>query len=272
MAEFEIEEGQEAGKKTEAVPGKQPEAEQIDTPNEIEVLATELGWRPKDEFSGEDFVDATMFIKRSRDIQDTMKGHIKDQKRQLADLNSSVEELKVHNERVYKVEVANLKKELTTLKAEKKAAIEDGDVAKVDELDERIGVVEESMVAPAETSTKKQETATPEFEEWVKNNSWYKTDEEMRQYADSLADENKGLSFERVAKLVTKRVKEAFPDKLSSKKEVIDRVEGSTRNRSAGSFTEADLTSSQKAIMSQFVRQGIMTKQQYIKDIQTMET
>jgi len=269
MAEFEIEEGQEAGKKTEAVPGKQPEAEQIDTPNEIEVLATELGWRPKDEFSGDDFVDASTYIKRSKDIQDTMKSHIKEQKRQNADLNSSIQELKIHNERVYKAEVANLKKELTSLKAEKKAAIEDGDVAKVDELDDRIGEVEESMTAPKQVE---RQDVSPEFERWVEKNPWYKTDEEMRQYADTLADENKGLSFERVAELARKKVKEAFPDKFSSKKEVIDRVEGSTRNRSAGSFTEADLTSSQKAIMSQFVRQGIMTKQQYIKDIQTMET
>ncbi len=202
-----------------------------------------------------------------------MRRALKDQKHQLSDMSDSIAELKVHNKRVYKTEVAGLKNELATLKAEKKTAIEDGDVAKVDALDERISTVKESMVLPEPKSPR--EAANPEFDKWLEGNQWYDENKEMAQYADSIAAEHEGAPFQRIASLVEKSVKEIYPDKFAKPtQETIDntsRVEGATRKRTAGKFTEADLSSSQKSIMQQFVRQGIMTKVDYIKDIATTQ-
>lgn len=239
----------------------------------LESVATELGWNA--EYDGEDKVDAKTFLLKSREIQDTMRNHIKDQKGQLKELTSSVAELKSHNERVYKAEVSKLKSELETLKEEKREAIEDGDVDKVDELDEKIDGVEDAIKEPE----KKEDTGNnEEFEAWVAANKWYEKDPEMAAYADAIASESKGASFQRVAALVDRKVREMFPDRFSEKAldtpkaaKTTSRVERSGGRPQGKQFTKTDLTDSQKAIMSQFVRQGIMTEKQYIADIAKTE-
>ena len=246
-----------------------------DTEGEVETLAKEMGWRPKEDFNGDDadYVDATAYIKKGQDIQDSMRKSLKDQKRQLSDMSGSLADLKTHNERVFKAEVANLKKELTSLRAEKEEAITDGDVKKVNEIDERIETVKESITPIEKTqqrSEPQQPDGTPEFKKWLKGNQWYNDDDEMAQYADEIATEHKGASFQRIATLVDKKVREIFPDKFSTEQGNVataNRVEGSARRRASGKFTEADLSSSQKSIMKQFVKQKIMTKKAYIEDI-----
>jgi hypothetical protein len=232
--------------------------------DEVETLAMELGWRPKGEFDGDEFVSAKDYILKSRDIQDTMRTHNKDLKRKLSELDSSVAELKSHNERVYKAEVSKLKSELKTLKKEKVEAISEGDVDRVDALDEQIDGVKEAIKEPPNKSA-----SNPEFDEWVAENEWYKKDLEMAQYADVIADQHQGAPFGRMLKLVTAKVKEMYPEKFEKTKQPPGSpVEGSTKRTVTSKFTEADLTPAQKDIMNQFVRQGIMTKKQYIADIE----
>ena len=243
----------------------------------VEALAIELGWNP--DFEGEDKVDAKTYILKSREIQDTMREHIKEQKGQLNELSNSVAALKSHNEKVYKAEVAKLKNELEDLKQERKEAIEEGDVTKVEELDERIDGVEESMTQPQKEDNETKSRNTAEFDAWLADNKWYDDDPEMAAYADAIASENKGAPFARVAALVDRKVREMFPDKFAEqtpttptkKKQSPSPVEESGSKPTAAKFTKANLTDNQKAIMSQFVRQGIMTEKQYIEDIAKTE-
>jgi len=247
------------------------EAAESGTPDKIEELAGEIGWRPDGDLSAKDF------ILKSRDIQDTMRTHIQDQKKQLSELGSSVAELKIHNERVYKAEVSRLKGELDTLKKEKRLAIEDGDADKVDELDEQIDGLKEAMAAP-KPEVKSGDNAA--FDTWIVNNSWYDNDPEMAKYADAIADQNPGAPYERVLSLAERKVKEMFPDRFegeaavttpgslkSKTKPAASPVESGGRRAAGATFTKADLSSDQLNIMSQFVRQGIMTEKQYIADI-----
>lgn len=253
-------------------PEKEGEEEQL-TP--VEALAKEMGWQEKGAFKGDDtnYVDAASYIKKGQDIQDNMRQSLKDQKRQLSDMAGSLTELKSHNERVYKAEVGQLKKELSTLKQQKKEAIEDGDVAKVGEIDEQIDTVKESMEPP---KPNEQQAPTGDFETWIQDNDWYEKDKEMAAYADALADKHEGAPFKRVAALVTKQVKEMFPDKFptSTTKSPVNvaRVEaGARKSVSDTKFTRSDLSESQKSVMRQFVKQGIMTEKQYIEDIGVMQ-
>lgn len=237
----------------------EPEMDEIDT------LASEMGWRPDGKDKAGETIDAATYIRKSRDIQDTMRNHIKDQKQQIGDLGNSIEDLKIHNQRVYKAEVSKLKGELATLKSEKEDAVKDGDIEKVDELDEQIDDVKEAM---AEPSLKEAPVEYPKFDEWIKTNKWYDDNPEMATYADAIADKHMGAPFERVADMVTKQVKEMFPDKFPGEKGLASSpVEGATKRIATAKFTKADLSESQKTIMKQFVRQGIMTEKAYIEDI-----
>lgn len=277
--EFEIE-GAEPEVKERPEGTDLPELEDTDSPDgqtesdadkadPVEALAVELGWNP--DFEGDGKVDAKTYILKSREIQDTMREHIKEQKAQQRELSESVAALKAHNEKVYKAEVSRLKDELKELKRERREAIEEGDADKVEELDERIGGVEKSMTQP---ETKEKPRSTAEFDAWIVDNKWYEEDPEMAAYADTIASENKGAPFARVAALVDRKVKEMFPDKFTdttpatpAKKRSPSPVEESGSRPTAAKFTKANLTDGQKAIMSQFVRQGIMTEKQYIEDI-----
>jgi len=236
-----------------------PEKQETDEKGKVEELAKELGWR--DDFDGDEFVDAKSYILKGKDIQATMKNHIKEQKKQLTDLSGSVQQLQTHNEMVFKAEVKRLESELSTLKKEKKEAIEDGDVDKVDQLDEQIDGVKEAMIEP-------QKTSNPDFDKWVAKNEWYTNDTEMAAYADTIADQNAGAPFSRVSVLVTRKVKEMYPDKFEDNpKPKASPVEGATRKTTKVKFTKADLTDEQRMIAKQFAQQGIMTESQYIKDI-----
>ena len=228
-------------------------------PVEIEELATEIGWRPDGE------LDAKAYILKSRDIQDTMREHIKTQKKQLGELGSSVAELKTHNELVYKAELKRKDAEINQLKKERKEAIEDGDVEKVEELDGQIDGLKDEISKP------KQAPVNSEFDKWVEKNKWYTEDAEMKEAADKIADENEGAPFKTVARLVGLEIKEKFPNKFKSKTIPASPVEGAGKRTATGKFTRADLTDSQKTIMNQFVRQGIMTEKQYISDIATQQ-
>lgn len=232
------------------------EVTQDEKVNKVEDLAAEIGWRADGE------LDADAYILKSRDIQDTMRTHIKDQKKQLFDLGSSVKELKTHNERVYKAEVSKLKTELTTLKQEKKNAIEEGDVKKVEELDSQIDGVKDAMESPAE-----EDAGNLEFNDWAKDNIWFNKDKEMTAYANAIADQHQGAPFSRISALATKKVKEMFPDKFTTTRKESSPVEGSEKRTISTKFTKADLTQGQRGIMSQFVKQGIMTEKAYLADI-----
>ena len=267
--EFEIEEKVE----TEEIGGevdpketpKEEDVKEKTEPTEIENLAAELGWQPEGKGKDGETVDAETYIRKGREIQDTMRTHIKDQKRELANLSNSIADLKSHNERVYKAEVTRLKAELKTLGKEKKEAIEEGDAAKVNEIDEQIDGVKEAM---KEEKPETPSVSNPIFDEWVEQNPWYKTNPEMAAYADVIAEQHEGAPFNRIADLATKKVKEMFPDRFpKTEKPPPSPVEGATKKTTVAKFTKADLTEGQKTIMKQFVRQGIMTEKQYIEDI-----
>lgn len=247
---------------------------------EVEELASQLGWNK--DHKGAETVDAATYILRSKDIQKTMKDHNKDLKNQLSGVQGSIDALKEHNERVYKAEVRKLEGDLADLRAEKKAAVELADVDKVEELDQRIEDVQKDINEPMPTD---KPSDNPVFNEWVADNDWYLTDDDMAAYADAVAEQYAAAPQERVFALVRQKVAEVFPEKFETHANatpVVDPhaakvvgppspVEAARRGGAANSFTKADLSADQTAIMNQFVKGGIMTEDQYVADIAKMQ-
>ena len=257
---------------------------------EVEELASKLGWNK--DHKGAESVDAATYILRSKDIQKTMKDHNKDLKGQLTGLQGSVEALKDHNERVYKADVKKLQNELTGLKKEKRAAVELADVAKVEELDQQIEDIQKDIDAPVKEAVA---SANPDYDDWVADNEWYLTDPEMATYADTVAEQYAGAPLKRIYNLVRQKVAEVFPDKFEAKTNIAEEVtaaaakavaateaakkvigpnspvEAGSRTGDTANFTKADLSPDQVTIMSQFVKGGIMTEDQYIADIAKMQ-
>lgn len=248
----------------------------------IEEIATQLGWNP--EYKGEGAVDASTYILRSKDIQDSMKNHNKDLKKQLNILQGSVDALKEHNERVYRADVKRMEGEIAELKKQRREAIELADVTKVEELDNQINGIQSDITDIKSQETKPSQSSSNDvYNEWVKDNQWYVTDDDMAKYADTVAKQYEGAPLDRIFKLVTNKVKEVFPEKFeqSKKQETKEEVkipigpkspvESGNNLKQSTTFTKDNLTPEQMSIMRQFVQGGIMTEQQYINDIAKMQ-
>ena len=249
----------------------------------VEELAAQLGWRA--DHVGEDAVDAVTYILRSKDIQKAMSKHNKDLKENLSAVQASVNALKEHNEKVYQTEVKKLTAEIESLKKERKSAIELADVDKVEELDAQIEAKKNDLAAPKiNDSSKSGAVENPVYDEWIQDNQWYLEDNEMAQFADSVAQNYVGAPLPRIYALVRQKVQEVFPEKFASVKPgtvanvatkpigPVSPVDKGSNNKGAStSFSKADLTPDQVSIMNQFVRGGIMTEEQYIKDIASMQ-
>jgi len=248
----------------------------------VDSLARELGWTPKDDFKGnpDDYVDAATYIRRSKEIAEAKNNQIGSLKKQLKEISSVVNELKTHNERIYKTEVKRLESELESLKSERKVAITDGDVDKVEEIEKKITELHsdaaDSLKAAKSTTEAPAAEPNKEWISWKKENAWYGSDDELTDFADKFAAKHEGAPFKRVLELVREEAELMFPEKFpKAEKEKMrtpaSSVESGTRRSSPKSrFTESDLTPAQRAIMGKFVRQGVMTKEAYIKDLATM--
>lgn len=243
-------------------------------------LAKKLGWNP--DHQSDSFVDAETYILKSKDIQSSMKDHNKDLKNQLADMKESLEALQIHNERVYRAEVTRLEAELADLNQKKDAAIEVGDVEEVKNIDKKIDSVKTTIAEPVVKPQKS--TSNPAYDAWIKDNKWYIEEPEMAAYADQVAQQYIGAPADRVYTAVRNKVAELWPDKFNTAvnsvnpKSTVTKpivapnpVEGGHKQPTSGKFTKVDLTDSQRSMMTQFAKMGIMTEAQYISDIAKLQ-
>ena len=271
-----LEEAKEPKESKEAEEPK--EVTKIEDVKTIEELATKIGWRPN--HNGKDYIDASTYILKSREIQETMKEHNDSLKGQLSEMQNSIEALKTHNEKVYKADVKRMQTEIEDLRRQKREAVELADVDKVDELDKQIDDLQKDLYEPQNNQQPAQNSV---YAEWVKDNQWYLNEPEMATYAESVAEQYAGAPLDRLYKIVRNKVAEVFPEKFDVSKDSVapitrekpigpqSPVEASTNNGAKLSFSESNLTPGQITIMNQFVRQGIMTKEAYINDIQRMQ-
>jgi len=237
----------------------------------VEDLAREMGWRPKSEFGKDrdkkEWVDAATFLRRGGEIQQSLRDQVKD-------LRGAVDAIRQHNETVYKAEVKRLEGDLAKLKENRRKAIEDGDVEAVDKLDEQLDTVKSQInnVNPATAQTGNTEPAE-QITAWKVKNPWYDSDPEMGAYADSLAQrlDKSGKPVKEILDTVERSVRERFSDRFNGRPPARQRAamveSGSRFHDGSRQFSGRDLTSEQRATMRQFVRLGVMTEKEYIRDL-----
>lgn len=250
----------------------------VDTPerSDIEQRAIDMGWRPKEEFDGseDDFIDAKEFVRRKPLFE-----KIESQGKQLKAVTRALEEFKQH---YTKVEERALNAALQKLKDQRKQALSEGDGDRFETLDDQIkhveGQVEQVKQAAAQPLVQNEPEAPAEFMQWVNKNSWYKTTGYMQKFADEVGlryanDVKSGtMSTADVLKEVEKQVRKEFPHKFTNpNKQSAPDVESSRAPSTKSKSGEGDLSDVERKIMNDFVRQGVMTKEQYIADLKKLK-
>ena len=235
----------------------------------LEQQALSMGWKPREEFSGSDdeFIDAKEFVRRK-----PLFDRLEQQGKQLKTVNKTLEQLKGHYSKMREIE---FQRALAELKSARKQALSDSDGDRFEAIDDRIKEVEkEAAEVLAEANAPTREAPNPaEFQAWTAKNTWYQKEEAMTAYADRV-----GMKFQaavaagelsplEVLQKVEQAVRAEFPQKFTNPNKSNAPNVGEGKQPSGRKGSDIQLDETEQKIMNNFVRQGIMTKEQYLADL-----
>lgn len=234
----------------------------------VEQRALEQGWKPKDQFQGEeaDFIDAGEFVRRGE-----LFSKIEKQSKEVKQLREALEAFKMHHSKVKEVEYDRALKALDTAR---KQALSEGDTDKFFALEEQMEAVktEKAVVEQeAKVPVVQEPSVPPQLESWMQKNSWYQTNRAMTALADRLGAEFKarGFTLDQALHQIDAEVRKEFPDKFASRVRP-PAPEGSTRSGSpkTDNFVMSD---EERSIMQKIVKTGVISKEDYIKELKRVK-
>jgi hypothetical protein len=240
--------------------------EQVPQLSPIEQKALDQGWRPKEEWDGnpdewrsaKEFLDRGEFFKK-----------IDDQNRTIKDLRKTQADLVKHLEKVRETE---FKRALDELKAQRRSAAAEQDIEQVLEIDDRIEQVREEQRAAPAIEVPQVEVApelNPIFVAWTNRNGWYETNKAMRAYADRLGNElgASGMSPTDILTEVERQVKKEFAHKFENPNRAKPSAVEAGGKQPPAKKEVYEMSDEERRVMQRFVRQGVITEEQYIKDL-----
>ena len=258
---------------------------------EVQHEAESQGWVPKERFRGNesDWVDADTFVKRGREILPILRKNnenlIKDlqaTKDQLKEFREAAEEFKKFQRESYERKAQEYESRIQEIKESRAQAISDGDGQKVNALDDALDQAKENFkeakqsvkdVVSAKDPEPTPEAIDPNLQAWLDRNTWFGQDKRLTAVVNGIGESLrlelpllKGQAF--LDKL-DEVLAEEFPNKFGKKQSPSSRVEsGSGRqSRSGGNAQSYDnLPSEAKSACDRFVKQKLMTREQYVAD------
>lgn len=239
--------------------------EVVKEPSATEVEAREGGWKPLEEYEGDPdkWVDAKEFLRRGE-----LFDKIDHLSRDLKDTKKALKALQAHHASVKETE---FKRAIEQLKQEKKKAFEEGDADRIIEIDEQLQETKIQQQNEAQQAMQQAQQPDPRFLAWVDKNRWYAQDREMRQLADQIgvahAAQNPGMTPDDVLKYVAKKIQTMYPEKFENPNRTKPSAVESAGRPSSKKVDTFELTEDEERVMKTFVRQGIMSKEDYIAEL-----
>ena len=181
------------------------------------------------------------------------------------------------------------KQAVSDLKKERREAMRADDVDRLEqveqEIEERTAEFErqkQEMVQAAQTQNAVQGGQVhPDFQVWVEKNKWYNTDDELREFADTIgllhAQKNPGISPAQVLDHVEKRVRKQFAEKFGGGRRAAPNPTATpskgTKGSSQSSTSNDEIESlgGNVEIMNTLIRNGTLTKEKYIEDLKKVQ-
>lgn len=159
----------------------------------IEALASELGWKPQDQYSGDNWKPAADFIKAGREIQHSYARDIKSMREQMDRMSGVTTQLvqdKVAERDAYWQQQLN-------------QAVEDGDTARVTQLVEQ---------RPSHQTQQQPGQLSPETTAWIGKNEWFNKDPLAQARAIEICDRLKHLPISEQLAQAERGIRKEFPE------------------------------------------------------------
>lgn len=239
----------------------------------VEDRAKEMGWRPKEEFNDDArWVDADTFVKRGEEILPIVRANAKKVeaenaalKADMATLKKDVAAFRVHHSQT---EQRAYQRALRDLEERQADAVHANDLGAVREITKEIADLTREVRADGDNSGASDIAKLRE--DWDKENPWI-NDPDMGAYAYGVCEDmaRRGVKPKDQLVELAKRVKQAFPQKFQNERRSAPAaVEGGTPPRRAGK-TRSDLPLEARQTMDRWVKQGLLTEAQFLKDYWT---
>lgn len=254
---------------------------------DFEASARQQGWVPQEKYRGDDreWVDAETFVRRGREINPILRANNTKLQKQLSDLQSKNKELieAVNEFREYHagVDKRAYERAVAQIESERRQAVKDGDVDRQFELEDELREVQakEPKGEVKKIPVEQPEEFHPDFQSWMESNPWFGPDRLKTKLAMGLGEElreelgNTVLNASFLKELEV-RLSEEFPKQFGKQFGNPNRNSpamtsgtgrgGSTPTR--GKYSVNDLPADARVIMAKFVKQGLLTEAQYLKD------
>jgi hypothetical protein len=237
---------------------------------EVEEQARAMGWAPEEDWRGpkEKWVDAQTFVDRGKDRIPVLNERIKNQARQLNEMKATMAEFAGHYSSVQKNAYERAYRDIKQMQSQ---AVAEGDMQKYAELDShleqmRANPPQAPQVAPPNPAD------DPVYQEWLSENKWYVTDPQLGQYAETIGNyirtQNPNLHGADFLSEVASEVKKRFPERFGIQSRPVPTVEGarSAAPKPGKGKGYRDLPADAKQACDKFVKQGLLKREDYVRD------
>lgn len=254
---------------------------------EVETKAREMGWKPKDEWEGDDtgWMEAEAFIERQENLTKRADAAAQAENRKLreeiaslkgvqAEMRQTMDEFREFHS---KTEQRAYDRALKDIQTKQRQAVESGDTEAFDAAAAEADALMKDAAASAPAGKKPDQPQNPDdipaFKDWHAKNDWYLDDVKLTAYAESIAPaiaRKGGYNGTEAAyyEAITEEVKAEFPDRFENpnrkKAAAVESSGGAAPRKKGRSYT--DLPPEAKAQCDKYVKQGLLTKEQYVKD------
>jgi hypothetical protein len=185
-------------------------------PSPEEQIAMDSGWVPKDQWKGDP--DAWRPAKEFNE-RGELFNRIKDQTRQLNELKQAVNFLTEGQKNQY---IAGFNEAMNKLKAQRNAALEQGDLVAAAKIDDKLDEVKEQAKEAKQAVQTAQVAPGPSdtYKSWHVRNQWYMQDKILTRVADAIGatfkEENPAATEAEMLSYVSKEIKKEYPSKFQT--------------------------------------------------------
>ena len=140
-------------------------------------------------------------------------------KQQMDEMSKSVQIIAENAKKNTEIKVSKLQNEIKRLEKERIKAVEDGDTGRFNQVDEEIKNLNNQAVEHQKEPVQNQ--PSPEYQEWIKENSWYESNPDMRKWAETFYENTpavKAMPNKMVFKVIAQEARKYFPEKFEMQK------------------------------------------------------
>jgi hypothetical protein len=241
------------------------------------------GWVPKHLYKGDPkkWVDSKTFIERGERFNKNLQRELADVKKQLENFQGTAKKFQKFHEETIARKDAEIADAIKALRIQRAEALRDGDSElsvdledKIDHLKEQqkdLKAVEKETAAAAEAPAAGRDIV---LEEWIEDgNAWFRDEPKMREYAVSLGtqmrDAGVPVNGREFLDRVTEQMQRDFPryfrkQTATARQSSVDSGD-SGHSGASSAYSERDLPAEDRALMKEFIAQGMMTKEAFLK-------